>query len=283
MSEVRTLPRERHRSVWRRERGSADVAVGLPAPEPGSVAEVRRHRRPDRADVATSGVGWDPWRSPGLRGRPRVRRRAHHRRGARPPDRHLEALRLRPPQGRRAPRPDPVERAARRRRGHPLGRRPARRRAVEDRGPVERREARTPQLTAGRAPRPRGASAVHPARDPPRLPAHGRSAHEPCRRRGRRCHRGGRARVRPRGRRDQPGSRCGDGPVEAAILRLEALTAAWRALDATTELQAADLAAEQVRRDQEARANSARLRARLGDRSDQIGGTTRGDGADGMG
>ena len=80
-----------------------------------------------------------------------------------------------------------------------------------------------------------------------------------------------------------PAAASGTIRLEAAILRLEALTAAWRALDATTDLQAADLAAEQVRRDREARANSARLRARLGDRTDQLGDRSRGDGSDGMG
>ena len=71
--------------------------------------------------------------------------------------------------------------------------------------------------------------------------------------------------------------------LEAAILRLEALTAAWRALDASTDLRAADLAAEQERREQEAVANAARLRARLGDRTDQLEEGTRGDAPGGMG
>lgn len=53
--------------------------------------------------------------------------------------------------------------------------------------------------------------------------------------------------------------------LERAVTRLEALTAAWRALDSSTDLQAADLAAEQARRERDAFANAARLRAGLGD------------------
>ena len=59
--------------------------------------------------------------------------------------------------------------------------------------------------------------------------------------------------------------------LEAAVTRLEALTAAWRALDASTDLHAAELAAEHARRDAGARANAARLRARLGDRDRGLG------------
>lgn len=59
--------------------------------------------------------------------------------------------------------------------------------------------------------------------------------------------------------------------LEAAVTRLEALTAAWRALDASTDLHAAELAAEHARREADAKANAARLRARLGDRDASLG------------
>ena len=59
--------------------------------------------------------------------------------------------------------------------------------------------------------------------------------------------------------------------LDAAVARLEALTAAWRALDASTDLHAAELAAELGRREADAKANAARLRARLGDPDADLG------------